>query len=161
MTQMVPDPLAIEVVKRLQKLGKTVSIAESITGGLLAAALTDVPGSSDVFLGGFVTYSDAAKTKFLDVPRRILNKETAVSEKVAIAMAESVRIQFKSDYAISTTGVAGPGKAYGQKAGTVWLAIADKKSTIAVALALSGDRQGVRHATVTSALATFSRILSP
>ena len=66
----------------------------------------------------------------------------------------------KSDYGISTTGVAGPGKAYGQKAGTVWIAIASKKGTISVALSLSGDREAVRNATIVSTLATFERILS-
>ena len=160
MKPQTPDPLAVALIKQLRKLKKTVAVAESITGGLLAAAFTDVPGSSEVFLGGIVTYSDSAKTKFLEVPRRVLNKESAVSETVAITMAESIRTQFKSNFGIATTGVAGPGKAYGQKAGTVWLAISSQKSTMTIALELSGNRSEIRHATVTSALATFSRILS-
>ena len=160
MKPQTPDPLAVALIKQLRKLNKTVAVAESITGGLLAAALTDVPGASEVFLGGIVTYSDSAKTKFLEVPRRVLNKESAVSETVAITMAESIRTQFKSNFGIATTGVAGPGKAYGQKAGTVWLAISSQKSTMTIALDLSGSRSEIRHATVTSALATFSRILS-
>ncbi len=156
---VLPHPLAKEIVKKLKAKKLTLAVAESITGGALAAAITDVPGSSLVFLGGIVTYSDTAKTKFLAIPKRILTKHTAVSETVAIAMAESVRAQFGSDFAIATTGVAGPGKAYDQKAGTVWLAIANKKSTFSVQLALSGDRAAIRHASVGSALATFARIL--
>ncbi|CAB4531909.1 unannotated protein [freshwater metagenome] len=153
--------LAEEVVRLLKKKKLTLASAESITGGALAAALTDIAGSSEVFLGGIVAYSDPAKTKFLHVAKRILTKHTAVSEEVARTMAESARAEFKSDYAISTTGVAGPGKAYGQKAGTVWIAIAGKGETVVISLALSGDRAAVRHATIESALATFARILIP
>jgi nicotinamide-nucleotide amidase len=155
------DPLAELVIKQLKKAGKTLSVAESITGGGLGAAITSVPGSSDVFLGGVISYSDSSKLKILEVAKSILKKESAVSEAAAKAMAESVRIKFKSDYAISTTGVAGPGKAYGQKAGTVWIGIASKKEVIAVALFLTGDRVAVRNATIESAFATFSRIITP
>ena len=156
-----PNPLAVEILRVLKRRKKTIATAESITGGLLSGALTDVSGSSAVFLGGLVTYSDPAKTKFLEIPKRILTKHTAVSEPVAIAMAQSVRAQFKSDYAISTTGVAGPGRAYGQKAGTVWVAIASAEGTIAVQLNLSGSRHEIRMLTIESALATFARILAP
>ena len=89
----------------------------------------------------------------------MISKHTAVSEEVAKAMAESVRKIFKSDFAISTTGVAGPGKAYGKSAGSVWLAISTKKEVIAIELSIAGDRATVRKATIESALATFSRIL--
>ena len=94
------------------------------------------------------------------MPKKLITKHTAVSEEVAKAMASNARTLFKSDYAISTTGVAGPGKAYGKSAGTVWLAIASKKEVIAIELSISGDRATVRNATIESALATFSRILS-
>ena len=150
---------AEEVVRLLKKKKLTLATAESITGGALSAAVTDIAGSSDVFLGGIVAYSDPAKTKFLTVAKRILTKHTAVSEEVARTMAEAARAEFKSDYAISTTGVAGPGKAYGQQAGTVWVAIASKRETVVISLAISGDRATVRHATIESALATFARIL--
>ncbi|MEI6038991.1 MAG: CinA family protein [Actinomycetes bacterium] len=154
------NEIAISVVKKLKKKKVTLATAESITGGGLSAAITDVAGSSDVFLGGVVTYSDKSKTKFLGVTSALLKKESAVSERVAITMAEAARAEFKSDFAIATTGVAGPGKAYGQKAGTVWIAIASKKETVSIALSLSGDRESVRNATIVSALATFERILS-
>ena len=156
---MPANEQASALIKLLKRRGLTVSTAESITGGGLAEAFTSVPGSSAVFQGGLITYSDVSKTKFLGVAKRVLNKHTAVSEEVAIQMAQSARAQFKTDFAISTTGVAGPGRAYGQKVGTVWIAIDSKAGTTAVQLALAGDRTQIRHATLESALATFTRIL--
>jgi len=152
--------LATTVVNQLKKSGKTLAVAESLTGGGLGAAITEVAGSSEVFLGGITTYSDLSKTKLLEVSKKLITKYTAVSEEVAKEMAANARNLFKSDYAISTTGVAGPGKAYGKTAGTVWMAIASKKEVIAIELSISGDRATVRNATIESALATFSRILS-
>lgn len=148
------------VVNQLKKSGKTLAVAESLTGGGLGAAITEVAGSSEVFLGGITTYSDLSKSKLLEVSKKMITKHTAVSEEVAKEMAANARNLFKSDYAISTTGVAGPGKAYGKTAGTVWMAIASKKEVIAIELSISGDRATVRNATIESALATFSRILS-
>ena len=153
--------IASAVVKRLAKKKSTLSVAESITGGGLAAAITEVAGSSKVFLGGVIAYADEIKINQLDVDAKTIKKFTAVSEEVAKEMAIGVRKKFNSDYAIATTGVAGPGKAYGQKAGTVWVAIASKKEVFAIALALSGSRDLIRHATIESALASFERILKP
>lgn len=159
---MKVDPVvkaAQVIIKAMKRRGLTLSTAESITGGGVASVFTGVPGSSQVFQGGVVTYSDLSKTKLLGIPKRVLTKYSAVSEEVAIAMAQNVRAQFKSDYSIATTGVAGPGRAYGQKAGTVWIAIDSPAGTATVLLALSGDRAQIRHATIESALTTFSRIL--
>ena len=153
--------IASAVVKRLAKKKVTLSVAESITGGGLAAVITEVAGSSKVFLGGVIAYADEIKINQLDVDAKTIKKFTAVSEEVAKEMAIGVRKKFNSDYAIATTGVAGPGKAYGQKAGTVWIAIASKKEVFAIALALSGSRDLIRHATIESALASFERILKP
>jgi nicotinamide-nucleotide amidase len=153
--------IATSVVKKLLKKKATLSVAESITGGGLAAAITEVAGSSSVFLGGVIAYADEIKINQLDVDAKTIKKFTAVSEEVAKEMAIGVRKKFNSDYAIATTGVAGPGKAYGQKAGTVWVAIASKKEVFAIALALSGSRDLIRHATIESALASFERILKP
>ena len=158
---MSVSPDATAIIRVLKKKGLTLATAESITGGGLGEVLTAVAGSSAVYQGGFITYSDVSKTKFLGVAKRVLNKYTAVSEEIAIEMARSARTQFKTDYAISTTGVAGPGRAYGQKVGTVWIAIDSKAGTTSVQLALVGDRAEIRHATIESALATFSRILIP
>jgi nicotinamide-nucleotide amidase len=143
----------------MKRRGLTLATAESITGGGLGEVLTSISGSSAVYQGGLITYSDVSKVKFLGILKKTLNKQTAVSEEVAIEMARSARAQFKVDYAISTTGVAGPGRAYGQKAGTVWIAIDSCAGTTAVQLALSGTRAEIRHATIESALATFTRIL--
>jgi nicotinamide-nucleotide amidase len=153
--------IATSVVKKLLKKKATLSVAESITGGGLAAAITEVAGSSKVFLGGVIAYADEIKINELKVDAKTLKKFTAVSEEVAKEMAAGARKKFNTDYAIATTGVAGPGKAYGQKAGTVWIAIASKKEVFAIALALSGSRDLIRHATIESALASFERILKP
>ena len=153
--------IATSVVKNLLKKKATLSVAESITGGGLAAAITEVAGSSSVFLGGVIAYADEIKINELKVDAKTLKKFTAVSEEVAKEMAVGARKKFNTDYAIATTGVAGPGKAYGQKAGTVWIAIASKKEVFAIALALSGSRDLIRHATIESALASFERILKP
>jgi nicotinamide-nucleotide amidase len=153
--------IAQSVVKKLAKKKATLSVAESITGGGLAAAITNVAGSSKVFLGGVIAYDDAVKIKELSVNKKSLSKFTAVSEEVAKEMAAGALKKFKTDYAIATTGVAGPGKAYGQKAGTVWVAIASKKEVFAIALSLAGSRDLIRHATIESALASFERILKP
>ena len=153
--------IATSVVKKLLKKKATLSVAGSITGGGLAAAITEVAGSSSVFLGGVIAYADEIKIHELKVDAKTLKKFTAVSEEVAKEMAVGARKKFNTDYAIATTGVAGPGKAYGQKAGTVWIAIASKKEVFAIALALSGSRDLIRHATIESALASFERILKP
>jgi nicotinamide-nucleotide amidase len=153
--------IANSVVKKLIKKKSSLSVAESITGGGLAAAITEVAGSSKVFLGGVIAYADEIKINELKVDAKTLKKFTAVSEEVAKEMAAGARKKFNTDYAIATTGVAGPGKAYGQKAGTVWIAIASKKEVFAIALALSGSRDLIRHATIESALASFERILKP
>ncbi len=153
--------IAQSVVKKLTKKKATLCVAESITGGGLAAAITDVAGSSKVFMGGVIAYDDAIKISELNVDAKTLKKFTAVSEEVAKEMAAGALKKFKTDYAIATTGVAGPGKAYGQKGGTVWVAIASKKEVFAIALSLSGSRDLIRHATIESALASFERILKP
>jgi nicotinamide-nucleotide amidase len=155
------DNLPKKVVKKLQKLDKSLSVAESITAGGIASLITQVPGSSNIFLGGIIAYSDDSKVSELAISKSDIKKFTSVSEQVAIAMASNVRARFKTDFAISTTGVAGPGKAYGQKAGTVWIGISSQKQTFAVSLLLSGDREMIRHATITSALAALERILKP
>ena len=156
---MNASPQAAAIIKIMKGKGLTLATAESITGGGLGEVFTSISGASAVYQGGIITYSDVSKTKFLGILKRTLNKYTAVSEEVAIEMAQSVRAQFKSDYAISTTGVAGPGRAYDQKVGTVWIAIDSRLGTTSVHLALSGDRAQIRHATIESALATFTRIL--
>ena len=95
------------VVKKLKKKKATLAVAESLTGGGLGSAITDISGSSAVFFGGVIAYSDEIKIKELGVSKATLKKSSAVSEAVAIEMAEGIRKKFKSTYGISTTGVAG------------------------------------------------------
>ena len=153
--------LAKAVIKLLAKSKSTLSVAESVTAGGLASALTEVAGASQVFLGGVIVYSDELKVSQLGVSKSDLKRYSAVSEEVAIAMAQAACKKFKSDFAISTTGVAGPGAAYRQKVGTAWVGLASKKTSFAVALSLAGDRNSIRHAIINSALAALERTLKP
>lgn len=150
---------AQSAIRHLRKHKATVSVAESITGGGIGNELTSIAGSSEVFLGGIIAYSDEVKIKELGVSKTLIKKLSAVSEEVAKEMAIGVRKKFKTDFSIATTGVAGPGRAYGQKAGTVWIAISSPNNTVAIQLALSGDRKSIRKATIESAFALLSRIL--
>ena len=97
-----------EIFNFLNKTNKTISFAESCTGGTLSSSLTMIPGASKVFLGSIVSYSTYSKQKLLNIDKSDLDKYSPVSERVAITMAENVKKQFKSDYSISITGNAGP-----------------------------------------------------
>ncbi len=153
--------VAKSVVKKLSKIRKSLSVAESITGGGLASALTDIPGASKVFIGGVIAYSDQVKINELSISKADLLKYGAVSEEIALAMAQGCLKKFKTDYALATTGVAGPGSDNGVKAGTAWIGVVGKGESFAIALSLSGTREIIRHATITSALAALERTLKP
>jgi nicotinamide-nucleotide amidase len=113
------------VVKLLTKKKKTLALAESCTGGLIAHRITNVPGASEIFRGGIVAYSNAAKEKFLGVRAESLKKFGAVSEQVARAMAAGAREKFGADFAIAVTGIAGPsGGTVDKPVGTVFIAMA-------------------------------------
>jgi nicotinamide-nucleotide amidase len=147
------------IIDLLRASAQTVCVAESLTGGGLGAAITAVPGASDVFLGGVVAYQTEAKEKILSVPSEQIRENGVVSEEVAISMADGARALFGATWAIATTGVAGPGPTAGIPAGTVWVAIRGPQNQ-SFRLTLNGDRQEVRNATLTSAIAEFARILS-
>src|SRR5690625_1622418 len=112
---MAGSDLAAEVLESCRASGLMVATAESCTGGMVAAVLTDVPGSSDVVDCGFVTYSNAAKTAMLGVPAAMLETHGAVSEPVARAMAEGALSRSRADLAIAITGIAGPGGGSAEK----------------------------------------------
>lgn len=151
--------LTSEIIEKLRRRGETLSVAESLTGGGLGAAITSVAGSSDVFLGGVIAYQTSIKEELLKVPRSMIDEFGVVSEEVAIAMADGARQLFASTWAIATTGVAGPGPSDGLPAGTVWIALRGPINQ-STALAIQGERAEVRNASVSSAISTFARILA-
>lgn len=150
---------ATTIIKSLKARGETVSVAESLTGGGLGHALTQIPGASEVFIGGIIAYTADMKVNFLGVPRSTIDQFTVVSEEVAIAMAEGARVKIGTTWAISTTGIAGPGDYMGIREGTVWIAIAGP-ITQTLQLTLDGGRDGVRQGAISSAIGNFARILS-
>jgi nicotinamide-nucleotide amidase len=128
---------------------------------MVSAALTDVPGSSDAFLGAIVSYADEVKESLLAVPLPSLKAHGAVSEEVARAMAEGARRAIGADVAVAVTGVAGPGGGSPDKpVGTVWFAVADDSGTVAVLRHLFGDRSGVRTRATMTALDLVRRRLA-
>jgi nicotinamide-nucleotide amidase len=131
----------------------TVAVAESCTGGLIAATLTAVPGSSGYFLGDVVSYSNAAKEAFLDVPAATLAAHGAVSAQVAKAMAMGARTRFAADLAVGITGIAGPGGGSAEKpVGLTYLGLADAAGSEVRRFAFDGDRAANREAGTRAAL---------
>lgn len=143
--------IARVLIKALRSRGESLSVAESLTGGSLASALVDIPGASDVFCGGVVAYTISAKQEVLGVSEEALSCGV-VSEEVAIAMAKGALKLFGSDYAISTTGVAGPGAQEGLEPGTIWVGYASNEISGAVFVKLVGDRNQIRASAVDAAL---------
>ncbi|RTI12539.1 damage-inducible protein CinA [Thermus scotoductus] len=142
--------LAEAVKRRLELEGATLATMESLTGGLLGAEITRVPGASQIYLGGVISYSVGAKARF-GVPEELLAK--TVSAETAKAMAEDARVLFGSTYALSTTGVAGPDPLEGEPVGTVFVALAGPKGTEVRRYRFPGDREVVRLRSVYAALA--------
>lgn len=149
------------VLAELGARGATLALAESCTGGLVAELLTDVPGSSRVFLGGVVAYSNAAKSALLRVDAAILAAHGAVSEPIARAMAEGARARFGSTLAAAVTGIAGPDGGTAEKpVGLVHFAVAGEHGTSAKALTFTGSRSDVRKRAAFAALALVRRALA-
>jgi nicotinamide-nucleotide amidase len=151
--------LAREVIGRLIERGDTLAVAESLTGGLLAAALTAIPGASAVFRGGVVAYATDLKNSLLGVPAELLRRHGAVHPAVATAMAEGACRRMTASAGAATTGVAGPDPADGQPVGTVHIAACVRDHTSARALSLSGDRSQIRSATVAESLRLLVTVL--
>ena len=143
---------AAELIALLAARQLSLAVAESLTGGLLAGALTDVPGASAVFLGGVVAYATELKAVLLGVDRAVLAVQGAVSAEVAEAMATGVRGRLGATVGAATTGVAGPDPAEGKPAGTVYIAASAGDKTRVRQLALSGSRAAIRAETVREAL---------
>ncbi|MEE2566583.1 CinA family protein [Hyphobacterium marinum] len=149
-----PSTLAAEVLKAARKKGLMIATAESCTGGLVSAALTEIAGSSDVFERGFVTYSNAAKADLLGVPQELLKRHGAVSAPVAQAMAEGALSRSQADIAVSITGVAGPGASDKKPAGLVYFGLAQTGRVTETRECRFDNlnRAGVRAASVDTAL---------
>lgn len=147
-----------EILEILRTRGESISVAESLTGGGLAEALSSLPGSSGIFRGSVTAYQPEIKGSLLKVPAELIAEFGVVSEEVAVAMADGVKQLMNSTWSISTTGVAGPGPSDGVAAGTVWVAIEGPISQT-LQLELSGTREIVRNATIAGAIAAFARIL--
>lgn len=148
------------VGRLLRKQRAKVATAESCTGGLLAGRLTERGGSSDFFAAGYVTYSNEQKTEILGVSQEMLAKCSAVSERVAAAMAEGARRRAKTSYALSTTGYAGPeGGTDFDPVGTVYLGIAGPEGTRVVKVRFGADRHRVRTLATQAALDLLRKTL--
>ena len=150
--------LAETAVHTLRDKGWTIATAESLTGGLIASTMVEVPGASNVVKGGWVTYQTVSKTMLLGVPEETIARCNVVSEEVACAMAKSAREQLDVDIAVSATGLAGPdGGTPERPVGTVFLGIATRERVYAVPLHLSGNRARIRTLTVKHALHAVTR----
>ncbi|MEQ8767283.1 MAG: competence/damage-inducible protein A [Planctomycetota bacterium] len=148
-------------VALLKQHGRTLAAAESCTGGLLSELVTRIPGSSEVFLGGLVTYANEAKTELLGVPAELIEEHGAVSEPVARAMAEGARQRLRTDLAIGITGVAGPGGGTDEKpVGLVYVACADAEGTKVRECRFPGDRELNRLLAARAALDLVRRHLN-
>ena len=147
-----------DILTILRQRGESICVAESLTGGGLAEALTSIPGSSEVFKGSITAYQSQIKISLLKIPAELISEFGVVSEEVAAAMAGGAKDLMDSTWSISTTGVAGPGPSDGVAAGTVWVAI-DGPISQTLQLELSGTREIVRNATIAGAIAAFARIL--
>lgn len=147
-----PSPES-QIISYLIDSRKTIATAESCTGGLISHRLTNVPGASTPFLGGIVAYSNAMKAALLTVPETTLAVHGAVSEATAQAMAEGARRQMGSDYAVSVTGIAGPGGGTTEKpVGLVYMAVASAAGTRVFRHQFAGDRDAIKGQTADSAL---------
>lgn len=140
--------VADDVIGALRTAGATVATGESLTGGLVCATLINVPGASDVVLGGVVAYAAEAKIELLDVDAELIEDHGTVDADVAAQMAFGAQERFNATYGLATTGVAGPGESEGKPAGTVFIAIAGPDGVTTTALELAGDRDTVRNGTV-------------
>lgn len=146
------DWMAEAVVAELRRIGATLSTAESLTGGLLGSTIVAVPGASDVFRGAVVTYAADTKVSILGVAEQLIADHGTVHERVAQQMAVGAARLLSSDFALSTTGVAGPGPSEGHQAGTVFLGCQTPSGLTSRLVHVPGDRAWVREETVRQAL---------
>jgi PncC family amidohydrolase len=156
----VNDPIEVQVGRALKERHWTLAVAESCTGGLVGHKITEVPGSSDYFIGGIITYTYEAKEKFLGVDHKTLETHGAVSEETALQMAEGVRKAFDVDIGIGVTGIAGPGSDLSEKpVGLTWIAVSTAEGTLAQSHHWKGDRSSNKLQSAQAALEFTLRII--
>ena len=152
--------VAGRVLQECVRRGWSLSVAESCTGGLVGGCLTIIPGSSNVFLGGVIAYSNGLKTRLLGVPSEVIDSRGAVSEETALAMARGVVNATRADCGISVTGVAGPDGGTPEKpVGTVWFAVVSPLGELSRSYLFQGEREEVRRRSVRAALELFLEAL--
>lgn len=155
-----PDPAA-GVVAALAERGEWLATAESLTGGLLGAAITAVPGASAVYLGGVVAYATVMKQRLAGVDAALLADVGPVAGATAIALASGVKVVTGADWAVATTGVAGPEPQDGHEPGEVWVGLEGPSGpATAVRYDFAGDRRAVRESTVLAALELLARAVA-
>jgi len=155
----VADATPAAVLAAARERGLTIATAESLTGGLVAAELTSVPGASDVFVGGVVSYAIEVKRDVLRIPVPTLADHGPVSEPVALAMAEGVRDLLRVDVAVATTGVAGPEPHGGREPGTYCIAAVGPSGVAAFTDVVRGDRDAVRRSAANRAIQALCDVL--
>ena len=157
---MSEPSLPTRVFLALRAAGETLATAESLTGGQLAAVITEVPGVSQTYLGGVVSYATEVKVSLLGVPQSVVDSCGVVSGECAEAMATGARKLTGADWAISTTGVAGPTEQEGKPVGTVFIGIAGPGVVDSIELNLDGDRPTIQTQTCRQALAALESALA-
>jgi nicotinamide-nucleotide amidase len=150
---------AAGVLATLKARGETLAVAESLTGGLLAATIVDVPGASAVFRGGLVVYATDLKGSLAGVPADLLAARGPVDPDVALALARGARERCRADWGLATTGVAGPDPQDGQPVGRVYVACAGPGVSDVRELTLAGDRPAIRVGSVAAALVLLTEAL--
>lgn len=161
------NELATKVITTLKQRTLNLAVAESVTGGLIGATLTTVPGASQVYLGGVVSYANRLKTDLLDVPAEAIAAYTVVSEEVAIGMAVGLQRRTDADWVIAVTGVAGPDAQEGHDPGEVWICVAGPRIPSLPQFRqverfdFTGDRDSIRQQTVDAAFSMLLRVVSP
>jgi nicotinamide-nucleotide amidase len=148
-----------ELVEALARRGQTVAVAESLTGGLVAATLVEVPGVSRVFRGGLIVYAADLKATLAGVPASLLDERGPVDADVALALARGAREACGADWGIGTTGVAGPEAHAGAGVGTVFVAVAGPGAEGVRQLALAGDRAAIRAGAVAASLDLLAELV--
>ena len=153
--------LASKIINKCRSKKFKISVAESCTGGLISSIITSIPGSSDVFECGFITYSNNSKRKILNVSQNTLSLYGAVSEEVVIEMISGLKIRTQSDILLAISGIAGPGGGTDEKpVGTVWIAIAGPRGVFTEKFQMGKGRDRVVEKTIFSALSRLLQLVN-